>query len=126
MSDTNRVSIGIIKEVTPNVTPPNPQFDLLRITGAPSLAYTPISVITNEIRADRNLTDSILVGAEAGGDTNHELSFGALDGILEGFMFNAWTKRNARAGTDITNITANVITVNAGAAFAVKIGRAHV
>lgn len=119
MSDTNRVGLKIIEETVPGTTPATPAWETLRMTGAPSLAFTPITVTSNEIREDRNVQDLILVGAEAGGDTNHELSYGALDTILRGLMFNPWTERNNRKGSDVTDITSQVITVVSGTAFAV-------
>jgi hypothetical protein len=117
MSDTNRVSLGIIEEVTPGTTPATPAWQALRITGTPSLAFAPVTVTSNEIRPDRNVTDLILVGAEAGGDVGHELSHGALDTIIEGAMFNDWTERNNRKDGDVTSIASNVITVVAGTTF---------
>lgn len=119
MSDANRVSIGIIKEVTKGTTPATPEWEALRITGTPSLAFVPVTVTSDEIRSDRNITDLILVGAEAGGDIGHELSHGALDTVIEGAMASAWTERNNRQGALVTSIATNVITMTAGGAFAV-------
>lgn len=120
MSDSNRVSLGIVREVTAGTTPATPAFQALRITGTPSLAFAPVTVTSNEIRADRNVSDLILVGAEAGGDVGHELSYGALDLILEAAMAQAWTTQNKREGAQITGIASNVITVATGDAFAVN------
>ncbi len=119
MSDTNRVSLGIVEEITPGTTPATPAFQVLRITGTPSLAFNPVTVTSEEIRSDRNITDLILVGAESGGDAGHELSHGALDTILEGALFNVWTNRNRRESGNVTSISSNVITVASGSAFAV-------
>lgn len=119
MSDTNRVALGVIEEVTPGTTPATPAFESLRITGAPSLAFAPTTVSSDEIRPDRNITDLILTDAEAGGEVTMELSHGAEDTLLEGAMFSEWVERNNRQGSDITNITTNVITVASGDAWAV-------
>jgi hypothetical protein len=118
MSDSNRVQVGIIEEVTPGLTPATPAFETLRITGTPSLAFEPLTVVTNEIRADRQITDLIPVGAEAGGDIGYELSKGALDTVLQGALFDSWVERNNRKGSDITGIASNIITILTGTAFA--------
>ena len=119
MSDTNRVSLGIVEEATPGTTPATPEWEALRITGTPGLGYVPTTVQSDEIREDRNVTDLALVDAEATGEIAMELSHGAQDTILEGLMFNTWTERNNRKGSDITDITTNVITVVTGTSFAV-------
>lgn len=119
MSDSNRVSLGVVLEVTPGTTPPTPEWEALRITGAPSLGFIPTTVQTDEIRADRNITDLILTDAEAGGEISMELSHGAQDTFLEAVMFNTWTERNNRKNGDVTSISSNVITVVSGDAWAV-------
>lgn len=119
MGDTNRVALRIVPEVTPGTTPASPAFQQLRITGTPNLARTPQTVVTNEIRPDRQITDLILVGIESGGDAGFELSASALDTIMEGAMLTSWVRRNNRTGSDVTSISSNVITVNSGTAFAV-------
>lgn len=120
MSDTNRVALGVVEEVTPGTTPATPAFESLRITGAPSLAFAPTTVPTEEIRPDRNITDLILVDAEASGEVTMELSHGAEDTLLEGALFSEWVERNNRQGTQITDITTNVITVASGTAWVVQ------
>ncbi len=119
MSDTNRVALRIVPEVTAGITPATPAFQQLRITGTPNLAFAPVTVTTNEIRPDRQITDLILVGAEAGGDAGFELSASALDTIIEGAMLSSWVRRNNRTGANVTDITSQVITVVTNGAFAV-------
>lgn len=119
MSDTNRVSVRIIEEVTFGVTPVTPAFQDLRITGAPSLAKTPQTEVSNEIRSDRNIADLALVGIEAGGQVDHELSFRSLDTIIEGAMFDVWIDKALREGTgEVTDITVTTdVNVVAGETF---------
>jgi len=117
MSDSNRFALAVVEEVTPGTTPPTPAWEALRITGAPSLEFAPTTVSSEEIRPDRNIPDLILTDAEAGGEVTAELSFGAQDTVIEGAMFSNWVERNNRQGTNITDITANVITVVAGVTF---------
>ena len=45
--------------------------------------------MSNEIRADRNVTD-LIRRAKRGGPINFELSYGTFDAFLESVMFGAW------------------------------------
>ncbi len=77
MSDTNRVGLRFFRSSQRTAPIPGGPFNLnqLRFTGTPNLAFAPNTIVSNEIRPDRQITDLILVGAEAGGDTGIELSF---------------------------------------------------
>jgi len=106
-ADTNRTAIGLVEEVTFGVTPATPAITNVRVTGHPNLGYVPQTVTSEEIRADRQVTDLILVGAEAGGDLGMEVSFGALDIIFEGALASTWdTKAYREGGTAISAVTA--------------------
>lgn len=127
MSDTNRVAIGIVEESTFGVVPSSPAFQSLRITGTPNLAYEPQTIVSNEIRSDRQVADLILVGAQAGGDIGMEMSFAAFDTILEAALDNTWTragyKKNLASGTPITEVTAaddTFAVASGGASFIAK------
>jgi hypothetical protein len=113
MSDTNRVQLGLVEEVTLGVTPATPAIQALRITNAPSLAFEPNTVVSEEIRSDRQITDLILVGADAGGEVGFELSFEALDIIFGGALQNTFvniTRRIGRPG-EITSVASGDMTV---------------
>lgn len=118
MSDSNRVAIGIVPEVTFGTTPATPAFENLRTT-APSLTYTPKTGVSNELRADRQITDLILLGTEAAGQINFEMSYNAQDTLLEAALFSAWvakqTHLNVTADSSITDAgtVANTYAVNA-------------
>ena len=66
LQSTNRVAIAKVRETTFGVTPPNPVFKGIRETSS-SLAINPQTVVSNEIRPDRQVSDLILVGVQAGG-----------------------------------------------------------
>jgi hypothetical protein len=97
MSDTNRVAVGIVEESTRGTTPATPSIQALRVTSA-GLAFTPNTVVSDEIRSDRQITDLILVGAESGGDIGAELSFEAADTLFEGALFSTWTNKPTKVG----------------------------
>ncbi len=123
MGSTNRTQIGIIEETTPGTTPTSPEFELIRTTGSPDLAFNPTVVTSDEIRADRNVADTILVGAEATGSINFELSYDSMDRLLRSAMFSAWINTPGRiktsAGSEVGAVTATTYAVEivAGQAF---------
>ena len=47
MSDTNRVSLRYVEEVTAGTLPGTPDWKLMCITGAPTLAAVPQTVVSN-------------------------------------------------------------------------------
>lgn len=99
MSDTNRVGVAYRRVTGQSTFPATLGGDLtkLRITGAPSLAFTPNTIISDEIRPDRQRADLIPVGAEAGGEVTFEFSYGAVDSLLEDALFSVWD--NTKVGT---------------------------
>lgn len=108
MSNTNRVALGLVPEVTFGTTPATPAFESLRVT-SPNLTYTPRTITSNEIRADRQITDLILVGAENAGTIGFEVSFGALDTVIEALLFGTWTNKPSKV-----NLTADSAITDAG------------
>ena len=124
MSDTNRVALRITEESTFGTTPATPAFQELRVTSG-NVGYTPTTVTSNEMRSDRQVTDLILVGAEAGGSLGFEVSHEALDIPIEGAMFSDWVAQNGRynvtSDSTITGVVASSDTFEfaAGAAFQV-------
>ena len=122
MSDTNRVGLRFFKSSQREAPIPGGPFNLnqLRFTGTPNLAFTPTTIVSNEIRPDRQISDLILVGAEAGGDTGIELSYGAFDALIEGALFNTYSNTVKKVGTlEITAFGAGTVTVDDGTDFIV-------
>lgn len=105
MSDTNRVDVAVVEEATLGTTPATPAFELLRITGAPDLAFTPQTTVSEELRSDRQVSDLALVGATAGGGLPIELSYGTFDKLIQAAMFSTWVTRR-RENVDTTQISA--------------------
>lgn len=97
MGDTNAVDVKYVEESVLGTTPVTPAFKALRYTGAPSLAFAPSTVSSNEIESSRNVADLSLVGAEAAGQIDHELSFLSLDDIIEAALFSTWQDKANRA-----------------------------
>ncbi|MDJ0952478.1 MAG: phage tail tube protein [Acidimicrobiia bacterium] len=97
---SNRASLRYIEEVTFGQTPATPAFNELRYNGE-SLNYNINNIISDEIRADRMTTDLIQVQADASGDVNFELSYGAFDDFLAGGLADTWGTLVAVSATDI-------------------------
>lgn len=122
MSDTNRVGLRFFRSSQRTAPIPAGPFNLdqLRFTGTPNLAFVPTTIVSEEIRPDRQISDLILVGAEAGGDTGIELSFRAFDELITGAMFNTFSSTVLKQGTgEITAFGAGTIDVDVGGDFIV-------
>ena len=122
MSDTNRVGLRFFRSAQRTAPIPAGPFNLdqLRFTGTPGLAFVPTTIVSEEIRPDRQISDLILVGAEAGGDTGIELSYAAFDELITGAMFNIYTNTESKTGTgEITAFGAGTISVDVGGDFIV-------
>jgi hypothetical protein len=120
MSDANRVSLRRNgPEAVWNTVNSNPAFKEIRFKSA-ALAYAPKTVVSEEIRSDRQITDLPLVGFEASGNTTHEFSFDAFHEELQDALFNNWTANpefvNVSSDTPITDIGTATITVASGGA----------
>jgi hypothetical protein len=125
IQSTNRVAIAKVRETTFGVTPVNPVFKAIRETSS-SLAVNPQTVVSNEIRSDRQVSDLILVGVQAGGDIGGEMSFQTMDDDLEEALQGSWANLPnitvATSDTEISDISTNTATVAAGLGTPFKAG----
>ncbi len=108
MSDTNRVALRCVEEVTFGVVPTAPFLETICFASAPNLAFVPETTVSEKIRSDRQIDDLPLVGGEASGDINSELAFRVHDKLLQGAFFNDFQERygrdNDEFGTEITDV----------------------
>lgn len=88
-ADSSSTRLAFLAETTENQIPATPSWQNLRYT-SDSLNYQKQTVVSEEIRSDRNVPDMIDVGFGVGGDIGFELSYGTLDDLLESVMFNTW------------------------------------
>lgn len=112
MSDTNRVSLRFVEESVAGTIPATPNWQTMCITGAPTLAAVPATVISNKIRDDRQISDLILVGTEASGEIPAEMAFGVADELNEAAFGSRYQVRN---GQRLNNKGATEITAAAAA-----------
>lgn len=97
MVDSSQTRLAYIAEATYGTTPATPTFQIQRFT-AEGLNANRESVVSNEIRADRNVTDLIQVSQNAGGNVDFELSYGSFDDWLESLMFSTWSTNVLKNG----------------------------
>lgn len=92
-ADSNRASLRYIPEVssTWGVMPLSGNTREARITGT-SLAASKETVVSNELRADRMVSDVVEVSAASSGDVNWELSAGAFDDFMQAFLLGLWSR----------------------------------
>lgn len=130
MSQTNRLQVAIVREVTAGTTPNTPRMRKMRVTGE-SLTFTPQYVDPDEIRDDRMTVDPILVMKESAGTLPVEFSYpvdeSPLSEVLRSAMFNTWnnTAQRDNDGTADSVITAvattnTEVTHTTGTAFVAK------
>lgn len=114
LQSTNRTKLSKVREVTFGTTPASPAFKEIRNTSS-SLNANPQTVVSNEIRYDRQLTDLILVGVQAGGDINGEISFEAFDDDFEEALQGTWSNNPyievLTSDTQISDVATAILTV---------------
>jgi hypothetical protein len=104
MVDSSQTRLASIVETTYGTTPSSPVFLIQRFTSE-SLKPGIQNVVSNEIRADRNVADLVQVGFDAGGEVNFELSYGSFDVWLESLLFSTWSTNVLKNGTTQKSFT---------------------
>lgn len=115
-AESNRATMKFVEEVTWGTTPTTGTVKQMRFTSS-SLVTEKQTAVSEEIRADRMVSNIIEVGGSNGGEINVEFAAGALDDYLEGFLLGTWTKDMnffllKGASIDITGV--NEITITGG------------
>ena len=90
LASSNRMRLTYKPEAVFGVTVPGSACYNLRNTGE-SLDYAIATTTSNEIRADRAISDLTTTDADASGDFNFELSYGEYDWFLESLLQSTFT-----------------------------------
>jgi hypothetical protein len=107
--------IAYIAETVFGTTPATPTFKVLRATGG-ALRTNKSTVVSDEIRSDRNVSEEIQVGQDVTGSYNFELSYGTLDDFLEAALCGTWATNVLKNGTTQRSFTIEErIDIGAGA-----------
>lgn len=94
MSDSARHAAFQIAETTYGTTPANPAWKTIRHTGV-TLGLTKSTVVTEELRPDRQITDSRHGNRQTGGDVQGEFSYGTYDDFLQAVTLGTWAAKAA-------------------------------
>lgn len=106
LADANRVALRGIKEVTWGVTPAV-AFNNIRYNKH-SLGAKRTYITSNELRSDRQRSDTIQTGGSTEGDFEFELSYGGTganngnDYFMEGALQSTWSSALTVTGTNIS------------------------
>lgn len=89
LASSNRAQVRYIPEATFGVTPTTGNCINLRATGE-SLAFEIQTTTSQEIRADRQITDVVQTGASTSGGVNMEFSYKEYDALIEATLQGTW------------------------------------
>jgi len=99
------VRLAFVPEDSYGVTPPNPVFEVMRITGE-SVNFAPTTTNSNEMNAKRGVTDLILTGGSVSGDIPFELAYEHWFNLfLAMAMCNDWQADKVQIGTLLKSAT---------------------
>lgn len=97
MTDSSSTRLAYITEVTYGTTPATPTL-LEQRFNSEGLNANIENVTSDEIRADRNVSDLVQVGSAASGPVGFELSYGSFDDWLESLMYSTWSTNVLKNG----------------------------
>lgn len=106
-ASANRAALHRVREVVWGTTPANPALIETRYTGE-SVDDNISFEKSKEIRADRQLTDTVLVDSSPSGSFNFEMSYGAFLDLIEAALMGTWS-----AAVAITGVAGDISTVAA-------------
>lgn len=112
LASGSRTQLRYKPESTFGTTPGSGNHYNLRITNE-SLAYDIRTATSNEIRADRQTSDLVLVGAGMQGDVSFELSYGEFDWFLQAALQGTWSTFGTN-GVETISATFGTDTLTAG------------
>lgn len=101
---SSEARIAYVAEASFGTTPATPTFKILRTTGG-GLKASKVTRVSNELRADGNVVDEMLVGVDAGGTYPGELSYGTLDDMLEAALMGTWSTNVLKNGMALKSFT---------------------
>jgi len=96
--------LAYVAETVFGTTPATPTFKTLRATGA-GMRTNKVTGTSNEIRADRNVSDEFLLGQDVAGSYNIEWSYGSFDELLEGLLQGTWASDILKNGVTPKSFT---------------------
>ncbi len=114
MADTNRLKLRFARETDWGETVSNPASTEMRITRE-SLSHDKTTVVSNELRSDRQRAAVLEVGQAASGDIEFELTYGEFESFIETALRG--TLASATVADSSTTFAASSITAPEGTNF---------
>lgn len=96
--------VAYVAETAYATTPATPTFKVLRVTGG-GMRTDKSTVVSDEIRADRNVAGEGLVGIDASGSYDFELTYGTMDDLLASALQGAWATNVLKNGVTPSYVT---------------------
>lgn len=109
MSDASRHKLYVVKETVYGTTPATPSMSAVRHTGT-TLGMAKGSQLSEELRADRQISDFRHGTRQIGGDLSVELSFGSFDMLLAAALCGIWAAKATVEATNLSITDVNEIT----------------
>ena len=106
MADSTRHELFYIPEVTYGTTPSNPAWTTVRHTGT-TLGLSKNGILSEELRADRQIHDFRHGTKQIGGDIAGELSYASQDDFLEAALGGTWGLGNSITSASISAAAAD-------------------
>lgn len=97
IAEASHSRLAYVAEVTPGTIPATPSFKVLRLVNE-GIRLAKQTVVSDEIRADGNVTSIIDVGRSVEGPISGEFSYGTFDEFLEALLRGAWTTNVLKNG----------------------------
>lgn len=89
IAEADGTRLAFIAETVEGTTPATPAFQELRMTSE-TLDAAKETAKSQEIRADKNVSDVLQVGTNVSGDINAEFSYGTYDDLFESVFRGTW------------------------------------
>lgn len=96
-ANSSEARIAYVAEAAFGTTPATPTFKVLRTTGG-GVRTNKTTQTSDELRADRNVSDEGLLGLGAGGSYPIEFSYGTFDDMLESALRGVWATNVLKNG----------------------------
>jgi len=107
MSDANRVQLAYVEESAFGAQETGSALQILRYNNE-SLSHDMATVVSEELRSDRQISDIVRVGLSASGDITFELSYGSHDTLLKSALLSSgWSTE--RKVTNSVSISASSV-----------------
>lgn len=102
---TSTMRVACVGEAAYGTIPANPTFATMRLTNVGG-GVRKKTVVSDEIRADRNVSSEAQVGVDVGLDYEFELSYGGVvDTLLQHALKSSWVSNVLKNGTSSPSLT---------------------